>query len=391
MTNHKSQNTSNQCPQCSKRGSKVGRITLESLLKPESAARITDEQYRFCDSIDCDIVYFGEDGTIFEKKDMAVRVGVKEHSPPRHVCYCFDHTIEEINAEVQDTGQSTVLDDIKGRMKEACWCDTKSPKGACCLGTVGKYVKIALAQQGDGRDQSGHTDEEEFEDCCAGGSHGQSAGDACDRSTTNTQRTGLWAAGGSMFAALAASACCWLPLGLIVFGMSAGGVSVWFEHYRWLFLGITTVLLGAGFYFVYFRKPQCEPGSACALPNRKMQRFNRAMLWVATVFVIVSASFPKYVGYLLPKDKPIEIVGTAEQFSVASFDIKGMTCEACTIHLRNELVKVPGVLDVAVSYENGSAEIRYDVSDPPAESDLVETVESAGYEATINDLQKQLP
>lgn len=136
------------CPGCGGKGSRIGRVTLDSLLKPGALERLTDEQFRFCDSADCDVVYFGDRGTVFSKDDLVVRVGVKERSAPRPVCYCFDHTVEEINAEVERTGRSTVLDDIKTRMKDGCWCETKNPKGSCCLGTVGKYVRLALAEHG---------------------------------------------------------------------------------------------------------------------------------------------------------------------------------------------------------------------------------------------------
>ena len=73
--------------------------------------------------------------------------------------------IEEIEAEVRETGRSSVLDDIKTRMKTACWCETKNPQGVCCLGTVGRYVKRALAEYGShgGSD----TIEEKPRECCA--------------------------------------------------------------------------------------------------------------------------------------------------------------------------------------------------------------------------------
>ncbi|MBL4590961.1 MAG: cation transporter [Phycisphaerales bacterium] len=391
--------TPTHCPECGRKGKKVKRITLDSLVKPEAADRITDEQYRFCDSDTCETVYFGDAGSTFGKSDLTVRVGVKEQSAPRHVCYCFDHTIEEINAEIHETGQSTVLDDIKSRMKEACWCETKSPLGSCCLGTVGKQVKLAFTGHGAGGDDS--LDDDEPADCCAAGGHGEpdsvGAGRGCcstvgsdESAKDKSQRTGMLAVGGSAIAALAASACCWLPLGLIVFGMSAGGVSAWFEHYRWLFLGITTVLLGAGFYLVY-RKPNCAPGPACAVSNRRMQRLNRSMLWVATVFVIGSASFPRYVGYLLPKDQPIVITDSVGQITTTIFDIKGMTCEACTVHLHNELAKVPGVLDISVSYESGSAQISFDPSSPPTRANLASTIEETGYQMGGDTLSDPVP
>ena len=43
------------------------------------------------------------------------------------------------------------------------------------------------------------------------------------------QRAGQWAVGGSVVSALAASACCWIPLLLIALGISAGGLSAWFD------------------------------------------------------------------------------------------------------------------------------------------------------------------
>ena len=70
------------CPECGSKGKKVKRITLESLLTPDAAIRIGEGQYRFCDAIDCDTVYFGDDGTTFAKRDLTVRVGVKESTSP---------------------------------------------------------------------------------------------------------------------------------------------------------------------------------------------------------------------------------------------------------------------------------------------------------------------
>ena len=201
--------------------------------------------------------------------------------------------------------------------------------------------------------------------------------------TSSTERTGLFAAGGSILAALAASACCWIPLLLIALGVSAGGVGAWFEQYRWLFLGITAVLLGAGFYFVYFRKPYCAPGSTCATPNFKLQRFSRVMLWVATVVVIATAAFPEYVGFLIPAERSGVMGAESEQVSTTSLTIEGMTCEACAVHVRNALVNVPGVLDASVSYTQGEAKISVDKTSPPSARVLEEAVERAGYKAEV--------
>jgi copper chaperone CopZ len=221
-------------------------------------------------------------------------------------------------------------------------------------------------------------------DCCA---NTDAAVDVKDKS----QRAGMLAVGGSVLSALAASACCWIPLLLIALGVSAGGVSAWFEDFRLVFLGITAVLLGTGFYFVYFRKPYCAPGSACATPNLKLQRVSRVMLWVATVVVIATAAFPNYVGYLTPEDEPGQIVIPTDHVAAAAVGIEGMTCEACAILVRNALVKVPGVLDVVVSYPDASATVRFDKASPPAVDALASAVESAGYKADTSALANRTP
>jgi len=380
MTHPQTNDDHKACPRCGSSGKKVGQITLESLLTTESSARITDEPYRFCESLDCPVVYFGEAGGLFVKDDLTVRIGVKEHDAPRLICYCFDHTIEEINAQVAQTGKSGVLDDIKERMKDECWCQTKSPMGSCCLGTVGKYTKLAHATYGHDQDTNDAGHDETYTDCC--NSDGQ-----CEQSEPSGQRAGMMVVGGSVIAALAASACCWIPLGLILLGLSAGGVSAWFEHYRWLFLGLTTILLGAGFYMVYFRPSSCTAGSACASPSKKVQRFNRSMLWIATIFVIASASFPKYVGLLIPTDQPMEPIGSTDQIATGSITIQGMTCEACAIPLKNSLSKVEGVLDLSVSYETSQATIQFDKATPPSMAELNKAIQGTGYEATIDPSQ----
>ncbi len=133
------------CPVSGTRGKAVSQDTLRSLIKPEEQARITEGRYRYCDAPGCDVVYFAEDGShVFTKADLKVRVGIKETEPPRPICYCFGHTVEEILEEVRRTGASTVPDDIRSRLQsEGCDCIHTNPQGACCLGVVLSVVEEA--------------------------------------------------------------------------------------------------------------------------------------------------------------------------------------------------------------------------------------------------------
>lgn len=139
-----------RCPDCGAEGKGVKAITLRFLLRPEKRTLIGDYRYFFCGSPGCEIVYFSEGShRTFSRADLTVRVGVKESSPPRPACYCFGHSVEEIFDEVERTGKSTVVADIRRRMaEEGCSCETKNPSGSCCLGTVEGVVQAAYARFG---------------------------------------------------------------------------------------------------------------------------------------------------------------------------------------------------------------------------------------------------
>ena len=377
----------NTCPKCGEKGKAVKPITLQSLLKDSEKTRILDAEYSFCTTTSCPVVYFDDAGSsIFEKDALTVRVGIKETVAPRHVCYCFDHTIEEIESEVARTGKCTVIDDIATRMKEACWCETKSPMGACCMSTVSQYVKAAKAKT---EQAVLAATEDEFEDCCA--DHGEPAdktGDCCSP-TAKVQndpgrKLGVLATVGAVFTAVLSSACCWLPLLLIAFGASAAGVSGFFEAYRFWFLGATGVLLAVGFYLVYFRQEKCEPGSACAVPNPKLQRFNKAMLWVAAVVVALFSFFPNYLGVFLgDANAGAGIPGDLDQ---ASMIIEGMTCEACATSIQENLRKVDGIDYAQVDYDKASALIGVPKGSQVPQQALLKAVENAGYKARFQNL-----
>lgn len=385
----------NTCPSCGVRGKSVKRITLEALLTPEAAERISGGAYRFCDGLDCPVVYYddnaGDAQSVFTKDDMAVRVGVKERMAPRPVCYCFDHTIEEIDEQVAAAGRSTVLDDIKERMAVACWCETKSPQGSCCLGTVSKYVKLSMAEHGVDGDAA-VTNREPHGDCCAAHGTGQGvAHGAGDESAGKVEeRAGMLALGGAVLTAILSSACCWLPLLLLTFGASAAGMSAFFERWRPYFAVVAVVMLGLGFYLAYFR---ASCGSACCSPlARRRRRLSRGMLWVSAVIVAAFVLFPKYVGTLMeafehePAAALVITDGTgaeARPVSELVFDVQGMSCEACAVTLKSALRNVPGVESASVDYDAKRATVR--AADPAVVPGVLKAIEGVGYEGSVAD------
>jgi copper chaperone CopZ len=341
----------------------------------------TDRPWRYCGDPDCEVVYFDPGGVVIEKSALAVRVGEKEKDPPHTVCYCFGHTVEGIRDEVRRTGRSTVVASITAKVKAGeCSCETKNPKGACCLGDVNREVKSALAAGPPSTSMSeGHSTLADAEDCCA-----VPAASAPTRAPRpGAERAGLLAAGASVLTAVASSACCWLPLLLIALGASAGGVAAAFERFRPVFLVVAPLLLALGFYFLYLRKPTCGPDGTCAAPNPRIRRLSRVMFWVAAVLVAAFAFFPKYVGLLLPASSDTGAADTAGPTRTVVLRIEGMTCEACATRLEAELSSVPGVRRVKVAYPDGAATVHVDPAAREVVASLLERVRNAGYEARV--------
>jgi Zinc binding domain len=138
------------CPSCGATGKPVKTDTVRSLIRRERLGDIdeTEGGYFFCGTPECETVYFTEDGRAFLKGDLSVRVGIKETSAPRPICYCFGHSMEGIAGEIRLTGKSEAAQDIRARMKkEGCSCETKNPRGSCCLKTVEDYIAAELQKK----------------------------------------------------------------------------------------------------------------------------------------------------------------------------------------------------------------------------------------------------
>lgn len=189
--------------------------------------------------------------------------------------------------------------------------------------------------------------------------------------------TSLWVSGGSVLSAAAASACCWLPLLLVVFGVSAGGLSMAFEKVRPFLLVVSPVLLGFGFYLNYFRQARCKEGE-CSSPNPDVRRVNRVVLWVASAAVLVFAFFPMYSGVLISRSATAD---TANGESQIILHVDGMTCDGCAVNVRTTLKNIPGVIDAVVSYADKRAVVTLDGEAPPSVSTLVGAIKRIGYEA----------
>ena len=196
--------------------------------------------------------------------------------------------------------------------------------------------------------------------------------------------------------AIAASACCWLPLLLIGLGVSGVGLSSWFARFRFVFLGITFAALGAAFYFTYRPAPAraagedacctVEPegnetaGGSAASPRwtGKINRFNRIALWPITVLVLALAFFPNFADKFLSAGPAVTETADSAAVHRLNFRIEGMDCAACAAGIQAGFESLPGILRAEVRYPEGTAMIEFASSPPPDIRDRIRQ-KAAGY------------
>lgn len=129
------------CSSCNGQSRPVTLRTMLLMLKPGLFEQVGENQYRFCVSPDCAVVYFSR-ARSFTTGDLRVRVGLKEKDGLIPLCYCFGFNEQDLQAEIKTEGHTSIPQRIAAFTKERmCACEERNPSGACCLGEVAKTVK----------------------------------------------------------------------------------------------------------------------------------------------------------------------------------------------------------------------------------------------------------
>lgn len=216
------------------------------------------------------------------------------------------------------------------------------------------------------------------------GSGGADASPPPVKSPPSGRTMSLVTSAGPMGFAALSSACCWLPLLLIGFGVSAGGVSGFLGTARPFLLGFTGLALAGAFYVVYRPKQAREACADCDTPTGVSSRFNRNSLWLATLGVIVFAAFPYYVDFLPAAGAEVpsgDALIVAEELTIP---ITGMTCSGCAVTLELALAQTPGVAVATVSYDEGRAVLGLDPTGSASYELLVQTIRNSGFDIEEN-------
>jgi hypothetical protein len=95
------------------------------------------------------VVYFDDQGHVFNATDLRVPVWQKQPAGARMICYCFGESEASMARELTETGRCDASLRVRNHIAAGrCACEVRNPRGACCLGDVMKAVARIEAECG---------------------------------------------------------------------------------------------------------------------------------------------------------------------------------------------------------------------------------------------------
>ncbi|MBO0357902.1 mercuric transport protein MerTP [Hymenobacter sp. BT186] len=187
--------------------------------------------------------------------------------------------------------------------------------------------------------------------------------------------------GAGLLAALAASLCCITPLLAVLGGLSGvASTFAWLDPLRPYSVALTVVALGVAWYQQFKPAPAAD-ACGCAVDAKPSLMQSKGFLGAVTVLAALLLGFPYYGARFYPTPAAPVVVAMDEAVPVwqtANFRIGGMTCDACAKHVEHAVQQVPGVQAVTVSYDQGTAQVRFNAAKSPA-AQVAQAITGTGY------------
>ena len=165
----------------------------------------------------------------------------------------------------------------------------------------------------------------------------------------------------SIISAFTSSLCCILP----VFAFLAGSSGV-------------ALVLGFAWYQKF--KPQQKNDCNCDINQKPNFMQTKSFLGIITIMSVLLLSFPSFAHIFFPKTKSNTIITQISNIQKAEFTIKGMSCTGCEHHVKTEISKLKGIVEVVVSYEKGNAIVKFDNKQTNIE-EITKAINSTGYKS----------
>ncbi|EHQ41013.1 mercuric transport protein MerTP [Myroides odoratus] len=183
--------------------------------------------------------------------------------------------------------------------------------------------------------------------------------------------------GTSILTAIAASSCCILPLLALLTGSSSLlSTFSWLTPIRPYCIGFTILVLIYAWYQQL--KPKKSADCVCP-PSRSRFMESRLFLGLVTLFSIVLLALPYYSSIFYSSPSVAHSLPSTESVQTVEFDIQGMTCDACSQHIHQQISQLAGMQLIQISYPNQNAIIAFD-STQTSILTIRETVQELGYQ-----------
>ncbi|HKL89492.1 MAG TPA: mercuric transporter MerT family protein [Salinibacter sp.] len=208
-------------------------------------------------------------------------------------------------------------------------------------------------------------------------------------STQTSSNAGTnWSMGAGLGAAVAASACCTIPLALVSLGVGGAwiGSLTALAPYRWIFVTLAVGALGYAGYNEWHlsRQPDCDCETAFSSTTR------RSLLGAGALIVLALVVSPWLLGVSpsgATQQAQMAVTesqdASGESATPASFQqvvlkVEGMTCAACPKTVRTSLEGVDGVYSAKATFKPPEAVVRFDPEKLSVE-DLTTATKNVGF------------
>jgi len=198
------------------------------------------------------------------------------------------------------------------------------------------------------------------------------------------------ALGAGIISAFAASLCCITPLIAMIAGI--GGISSTFsfmEPLRPYLIGLTVVALGYAWYkHIQVSRNEIE----CACDDDEVIKKNflntRGFLVSVTILSVLLMGVPYYSEYLITDEQPQVVYVNESNVKEVEYNVEGMTCPACDIHVNKSAKMVDGVLSAESDHKTGIAHVKYDASKTD-DAEIIKSIEvETGYKVVSKEVKK---
>lgn len=135
--------STNICPNCNSKGTKVTGVTIKAQLKKELYENLSNssDDFNFCNTPKCDTVYYANDESeVYTQDDIKTKVALKNEDPQTPLCYCRrllkQNVIDMINNKEENIAQKVF--DIVSSGKSVC--ERVNPRGVCCTEDITRFL-----------------------------------------------------------------------------------------------------------------------------------------------------------------------------------------------------------------------------------------------------------